>query len=85
MAEAVKLKREGVRAGAPDLVLVHVSPLNGRPVMVEMKRKKGAVYSPEQLALHAVARAEGWNVITPPKGQSAQWVLGELRKLGYGV
>mgnify|MGYP001567346609 CR=1 FL=1 len=84
MRTAITLRREGVRAGAPDLVLVHTAPLNGRPVMIELKRKKGAKYSPEQLALHTVARVEGWNVIAPPSGESAQWVIEELKRLGYG-
>lgn len=82
--EAVKLRREGVRAGAPDLVLVHCAPINGRPTMIEMKKKKRATYSEEQLVMHAVARAEKWNVIAPPKGHSAQWVIARLRELGYG-
>ena len=81
---AIQLKREGVRAGAPDLVLVNLAPSNGKPTMIEMKRRKGAQYSPEQIALHAVARAEGWNVIAPPSGSSARWVIEQLQALGYG-
>ncbi len=82
---AMQLKREGVRAGAPDLVLVDVSPANGHPTMLEMKKKKGAKYSPEQLAIHDRARAQGWNVVAPPAGESARWVIGQLRALGYGT
>lgn len=84
MRTAIQLKREGVRAGAPDLVFVNLAPINSKPTMIEMKRRKGAHYSPEQIALHAVARAEGWNVIAPPAGSSAQWVIGQLQALGYG-
>ena len=85
MRTAMTLKREGVRAGAPDLVLVNCAPSDGRPVMIEMKRKRGAKYSDEQLEIHEAARASGWHVIAPPPGSSAQWVIGELQALGYGV
>jgi hypothetical protein len=83
--EAKKLQREGVRAGAPDLVLVDVAPANDRPTMIEMKRKIKARYSPEQEALHMRATNHGWNVIAPPAGKSAQWVLSQLRALGYRI
>jgi hypothetical protein len=83
IATATQLKREGVRKGAPDLVVVNRAPANGEPTMIEMKRKKDARYSPEQLALHAVARQQKWNVLAPEKGQSAQWVIDQLQSLGY--
>lgn len=85
LREAVKLKREGVTEGAPDLVMVKLAPNNMRPTMIEMKKKTGARYSPAQLALHETARLEGWNVLAPPVGQAAQWVLTQLRSLGYPV
>ncbi len=83
-AEAVRLKREGVLPGAPDIVLIDFAPYVGKPVAIEMKRKTGARYSPEQLAVHARMRTQGWIVIAPPSGQSAQYVIEELKKLGFG-
>ena len=80
---AVNLKRTGTRRGAPDLVLISRAPANGEPTIIEMKKKKGATYSPEQLALHEIARAERWNVIAPPKGFAAAWVIQQLQALGY--
>jgi hypothetical protein len=77
------MKRRGFRKGAPDLVLLKLAPCNGRPTMIEMKRKKGGRYSEEQRELHEEARAEGWNVIACPPGESAAWVLSQLRALGY--
>jgi hypothetical protein len=82
--EAKKLEREGVRAGAPDLILVNMAPVNGRPVMIEMKRKRGGQYSPEQLKMHEIARREKWNVITCPPGKAGVWVIEQLQQLGFG-
>ena len=81
--EATQLKRRGMLPGAPDLFLINFAPTNRRPTMIEMKRKRGGVYSPEQLAIHALAKSEGWNVIAPPAGHAGQWVIQELTKLGY--
>lgn len=81
---AAKLKREGVKAGAPDIVVVTRPP--NEPtlrVVIEMKKKVGAKYSGEQLRLHEVMRGQGWLVIAPPAGESASWVINYLIKLGY--
>jgi hypothetical protein len=80
---AANMKRRGLRRGAPDVVIMRLAPVNGRPTMIEMKRKKGGVYSDDQAELHAEARAEGWNVITPPPGCGGVWVIEQLRGLGY--
>jgi hypothetical protein len=82
LREAVKLKREGVRKGAPDLVLITLSPVNNKPTMIEMKSKSGR-YSPEQLSMHQLALRSGWNVLAPPRNESARWVICQLELLGY--
>lgn len=84
MSTAINLKREGVREGAPDLVLTDFAPFIGKPVAIEMKRKVKAKYSPAQLEMHERMRAQGWVIIAPPSGQSAQYVIQELQKLGFG-
>ena len=43
-AECAKMKREGLRPGVPDLLIVD----RGLKLAVEMKRRKGGVVSPEQ-------------------------------------
>ena len=61
-AQLKKLKREGMLSGAPDLVLMDRLP-DGRPVAVEMKRKKGSVISDEQRVVLLQLVGCGWAVV----------------------
>ena len=61
-AQAARLKAEGLRPGAPDLVLTRLSP-GGSPVVVEMKRRSGARTTDGQLAVQGELRAAGWHVL----------------------
>jgi len=58
--EAIKLKAEGVVAGAPDLLLLE--PRNGlHALFIEMKTEDGIV-SPEQKKIHAELIQRGYSV-----------------------
>lgn len=56
------LRREGLRRGAPDIVIVDPVPGCRAPVCVEMKSVTGTV-SPEQRAFLDDMEARGWKVI----------------------
>lgn len=58
-----KLKNEGMLKGAPDLILMNRCPKSGRPIAIEMKRKRGGELSPEQEQVIAQMRLAGWIVI----------------------
>ena len=61
IAEASKLRRLGVRAGVPDLLLpVAVAPYHG--LWIEMKRRKGGQVSADQHGWMDALRAEGYAV-----------------------
>jgi len=60
-AYLARLKREGVLAGAPDLVFFDLD-LRGRPVALELKAPRGRL-STAQRALHGRMRAAGWTVL----------------------
>ncbi|MBU6382648.1 MAG: VRR-NUC domain-containing protein [Proteobacteria bacterium] len=61
IAEASKLRRLGVRAGVPDLLLpVAVAPYHG--LWIEMKRRKGGLVSAAQHGWIDALRAEGYAV-----------------------
>lgn len=56
---AVKLKKEGVRRGVPDMFLA--LPRGGwHGLFIEMKRRRGGVVSPEQAAYIEALRAQGY-------------------------
>ena len=58
--EAAIMKREGVRAGVPDLFLaVPHGPWPG--LFIEMKRE-GAYATPDQTAMHKLLRDQGYRV-----------------------
>jgi hypothetical protein len=76
---AKRLKKEGMRAGAPDLVLVDLSA-GGRPVAIEMKSANGRV-STTQMGMHVRLEAAGWVVVV---GYGCGDAVGQLRALGYG-
>lgn len=59
----------GCVAGAPDIVIVSLAPLNDRPTAVEMKRIKGSYLTEGQVAFLDKLRQEGWNVVVG-KGHS---------------
>ena len=77
-AQLKKLKREGMLSGAPDLVLMDRLP-DGRPVAVEMKRKKGSVISDAQRVVLLQLVGCGWAVVL---AKGAGDALGQLKKLG---
>lgn len=56
-----RLKQTGMVNGAPDLILVRLSPQG--PVAVEMKRSTGGVLSEAQARLHEEMTARGWVVV----------------------
>ena len=65
--QMARLKREGLRAGCPDLMLA-VPKWSGQYVlfhglMVEMKRRIGGKPSPEQLDFADMLRKQGYNVV----------------------
>ena len=61
IVEAAKLRRLGVRAGVPDLLLpVAVAPYHG--LWIEMKRRKGGLVSAAQHGWIDALRAEGYAV-----------------------
>ena len=66
-----KLRAEGLLTGAPDLVLIDRAPTTGRPVAVEMKRRVGALLSNDQIRVHTLMRAAGWDVIVGWGAESA--------------
>jgi hypothetical protein len=79
------LKKTGWRPGAPDVIPLRLTPgvcdgtaACGRPVAIELKRQRGGRLSPEQIALHAEMRAEGWVVIVAAGAQEAITALVEL-------
>lgn len=87
---AAKMRAEGMRAGAPDLVLIDQwwgksefdadGGYRYRPVAIEMKRADGGVCSPAQLEMHAELRARGWVVVV---AHGAQCAIDELERMGF--
>lgn len=79
-----KLKREGVVAGAPDILIFERPPNAPQYVgtALEMKREKGSSTSPEQLEFHEKLRAQGWLVII---AKGAEVARRELAAVGYRV
>jgi hypothetical protein len=80
---AAKLKRQGVKAGVPD-VLIFTAPPNGpegcRGVAVELKRAKGGRCTDAQLMWQQMLLAQGWSVAVCHGHQEAiEW----LEALGY--
>lgn len=55
MKQKVKNKRQGLRAGLPDLLLI----INNQLIFIEMKRVKGGVVSPEQREWHIALNTAG--------------------------
>jgi len=60
--EAIGLKRQGVQAGVPDLVLPGQDS-RWRCLAIELKRQKGGRVSEEQEQWHNLLRACGWRVL----------------------
>ena len=77
--EAVRLQKQGVTSGVPDLVFPQADP-RWRCLGVEMKRSKGGKVSDAQLSMHAKLRACGWRVEVCAGAQEA---LELLRAVGY--
>lgn len=62
MSSAMRLKREGLVAGVPDIVIMQEIPgaPSARGMMIEMKRRKGGSLSESQKDFMERARQEGW-------------------------
>lgn len=75
------LEREGVRKGAPDLVVTRFSR-DGRPIVIEMKNVKSGRVSTEQKLMHAHLEKEGWAVVVAFGYVEA---IEKLRDLGVPV
>lgn len=76
--EAVALRRQGVQAGIPDLVLPGPDA-RWRCLAIEMKRRQGGRVSEEQEACHRLLRACGWQVLVCHGADDA---LAQLQALG---
>lgn len=75
---AIKLQREGVRPGVPDLCLPHARG-GYSALYVEMKRTKGGRLSPEQADWHArLTRAGNLVVVAKGAGAAQAAILGYL-------
>lgn len=74
-AEAAKLKRTGVSPGVPDLVFP-IARGKYHGLFIEMKRRKGGVVSPEQLAWKKALEDEGYAVHIVAGADEAFTVLG---------
>jgi hypothetical protein len=59
---AVNLKRMGLKAGVPDILILHRVPGNPniRGIAIEMKREKGGVVSLAQAQFMAKLNEQGW-------------------------
>lgn len=77
-----RLRREGLTAGAPDIVLIDLSPELGCPVAVEMKRAGGmGRVSAVQRATGDIMLACGWEYVV---AHGASDAISKLCELGYG-
>lgn len=70
-SEAVKLKREGVRAGVPDLMLP-VARHGYHGLFIEMKRLKYSSTSKEQKDWHEFLTKQGYKVVVCKGHERAQ-------------
>lgn len=79
--EGERLKLEGVMPGIPDL---HLPMARGgfHSLYIEMKKAKGGTTSPEQLAVHALLRAEGHRVEVCAGYEAARSVLAQYLAAG---
>ena len=75
------LKEEGLTAGAPDLVLLPVTPhAPFRHIAIEMKRSKGGTVDPKQEEFHAQMRVNGWHVFV---ARGAADAIKQLSDMGF--
>lgn len=75
-ATATQLKREGVRAGVPDLMLP-VARRGYHGLFIEMKRIRGSQTSKEQKDWHSFLREQGYRVEVCRGHQMAIEVINE--------
>jgi len=75
-----RLKRQGWRAGTPDLIIVARAPTDGCPVAVEMKRSKGGKVTKIQMAMHEVMTRNGWHIIV---AHGCDLAIKEMNALGF--
>ena len=89
MRTAVKLKREGLKAGVPDLFLPAVR-CGYSGLFLELKRVKGGRVSPHQTEWHDALRLAGYAVVVCHGASEAQEVLvayvsGDLLRLSRAL
>ncbi len=78
--EAIRLKREGVKPGAPDLVLL--VPRGGfHGLCIEMKRADGGVVSVAQKKMHGLLAEQGYKVEVSAGSDEAYKALEDYLKL----
>lgn len=75
-ATATQLRREGVRAGVPDLMLP-VARRGYHGLFIEMKRVRGSQTSKEQKDWHVFLREQGYRVEVCKGHQIAMAVINE--------
>jgi hypothetical protein len=76
-----QLRKQGLAAGVPDLVLPQPSPKFKVPTAIEMKRRKGGRVSDNQKKWHRILERDcGWKVYVC---QGADEAFEVLRMLGY--
>ncbi len=84
--EANRLRRQGVKAGVPDIVIATPPPAavgrSVRGVAIELKREEGSVLEQEQADMLAHLRSCGWLVFVCCGYQD---VLDALRFCGWAV
>lgn len=82
-ATAAELKRQGVKAGAPD-VLIFDRPPNLRAVgtALELKRTRGGRVRESQRHWLAALEERGWHVVV---ARGADEAIAALRAAGYGA
>lgn len=74
------LKRLGLKAGAPDAIILQRSPAHHRYAMVELKRRDGGRVSKEQVAFLNRAEQHGWHCyVAHGAGDAIEW----LKSLGW--
>ena len=69
----------GFVRGAPDLVMMHLAPRDGRPVAIEMKRPGGKLSAEQRIVLDGLATA-GWHTVVAMGYSDGER---QLRQLGY--
>lgn len=81
-AMGAQLRRAGMSAGAPDMLILSQTPQCPHGCWVELKRRSGGRVSTAQRAWHANLERLGWpGVVAYGAREAVDW----LRAHGYGV